>query len=107
MTELVNGLDLVELQLKVAAGEPLPFTQQDVRLNGWAIEVRVCAEDARRGFVPSVGLITRYAEPRGQQVRVDSGVDAGSTISVFYDPMLAKVITWGEDREVARKRMVP
>jgi len=106
VTELVNGLDLVELQLKVAAGEPLPFTQQDVRLNGWAIEVRVCAEDARRGFVPSVGLITRYAEPRGQQVRVDSGVDAGSTISVFYDPMLAKVITWGEDREVARKRMV-
>ena len=106
VTELVNGLDLVELQLKVAAGEPLPFTQQDVTLKGWAIEVRVCAEDARRGFVPSVGLITRYAEPRGQHVRVDSGVEAGSTISVFYDPMLAKVITWGSNREEARKRMV-
>lgn len=106
VTELVNGLDLVELQLHVAAGKPLPFTQQDVTLNGWAIEVRVCAEDARRGFVPSVGLITRYAEPRGQSVRVDSGVEAGSTISVFYDPMLAKVITWGKDREEARKRMV-
>jgi len=106
VTELVNGLDLVELQLKVAAGEPLPFRQTDVNLKGWAIEVRVCAEDARRGFVPSVGLITRYAEPRGQHVRVDSGVEAGSTISVYYDPMLAKVITWGSDREEARKRMV-
>ncbi|SHO50975.1 acetyl/propionyl/methylcrotonyl-CoA carboxylase subunit alpha [Desulfopila aestuarii] len=106
VTELVNGLDLVELQLKVAAGEPLPFTQKDITLKGWAIEVRVCAEDARRGFVPSVGLITRYAEPRGQHVRVDSGVEAGSTISVFYDPMLAKVITWGSNREEARKRMV-
>jgi len=106
VTELVNRLDLVELQLKVAAGEPLPFSQADISLKGWAIEVRICAEDARRGFVPSVGLITRYAEPRGQHVRVDSGVEAGSTISVFYDPMLAKVITWGTDREEARKRMV-
>ncbi len=70
------------------------------------IEVRVCAEDARRGFVPSIGLITRYAEPRGNHIRVDSGVDAGSTVSVYYDPMLAKVITWGENREEARKRMV-
>jgi len=106
VTELVNGLDLVELQVKVAAGEALPFTQQDVTLNGWAIEVRVCAEDTRRGFVPSVGLITRYAEPRGQHIRVDSGVNAGSTISVYYDPMLAKVISWGENREEARRRMV-
>jgi len=106
VTEMVNSLDLVELQLRVAAGEPLPFHQEDLAPQGWAIEVRVCAEDTRRGFVPSVGLITRYAEPRGKNVRVDSGVDAGSTVSVFYDPMLAKVITWGEDREEARKRMV-
>jgi propionyl-CoA carboxylase alpha chain len=106
VTELVNGLDLVELQLRVAAGERLPFTQQEVTLKGWAIEVRVCAEDAKRGFVPSIGLITRYAEPRGQHVRVDSGVDAGSTVSVYYDPMLAKVIAWGKNREEARKRMV-
>ena len=106
VTELVNSLDLVELQLQVAAGKPLPFTQEDVSLKGWAIEVRVCAEDARRGFVPSIGLITRYAEPRGEHIRVDSGVDAGSTISVYYDPMLAKVITWGQNREEARTRMI-
>ena len=106
VTELVNSLDLVELQLRVADGERLPFTQQEVELKGWAIEVRVCAEDAKRGFVPSIGLITRYAEPRGQHVRVDSGVDAGSTVSVYYDPMLAKVVTWGKNREEARKRMV-
>ena len=106
VTELVNSLDLVELQLRVAAGEVLPFTQQDVALKGWAIEVRVCAEDAGRGFVPSIGLITRYAEPRGPHIRVDSGVDAGSTVSVYYDPMLAKVITWGQNREEARNRMI-
>ena len=106
VTELVNSLDLVELQLRVAAGEPLPFTQDEVALKGWAIEVRVCAEDARRGFVPSIGLITRYAEPRGPHIRVDSGVDAGSTVSVYYDPMLAKVVTWGQNREEARHRMV-
>lgn len=106
VTELVNSLDLVELQIRIAAGEPLPFRQQDTSLRGWAMEVRICAEDTKRGFVPSIGLITRYAAPRGRQVRVDSGVDAGSTVSVYYDPMLAKVITWGEDREEARKRMV-
>ena len=106
VTELVNGLDLVELQLRIAAGEVLPFSQQQVALQGWAMEVRICAEDAGRGFVPSIGLITRYAAPKGKNVRVDAGVDAGSTVSVFYDPLLAKVITWGETREEARKRMV-
>jgi propionyl-CoA carboxylase alpha chain len=106
VTEMVTGLDLVELQLRIADGEALPIAQEDVRLKGWAIEARICAEDASRGFIPSVGIITRYAEPRGAHIRVDSGVDAGSTIDVFYDPMLAKVITWGEDREEARKRMV-
>ncbi len=106
VTELVNSLDLVELQIRVAAGELLPFCQEDVSLSGWAMEVRVCAEDTTRGFVPSIGLITRYAAPRGSHVRVDSGVDAGSMVSVYYDPMLAKVITWGENREEARKRMV-
>jgi len=106
VTELVNALDLVELQLRIAAGDPLPFSQNEVKLTGWAMEVRVCAEDPQRGFVPSIGLITRYAAPRGKHVRVDSGFEAGSTVSVYYDPMLAKVITWGEDREEARKRMV-
>ncbi len=106
VTELVNSIDLVELQLRIAAGEPLPFSQKDVALTGWAMEVRVCAEDPQRGFMPSIGLITRYAAPGGKQVRVDSGFDAGSTVSVYYDPLLAKVITWGENREEARKRMV-
>ncbi len=106
VTELVNNLDLVEHQLRIAFGYKLPFTQEQVALLGWAMEVRICAEDPRRGFAPSVGLITRYAEPRGKNVRVDSGVHAGSTVSVYYDPMLAKVITWGEDREAARLKMV-
>lgn len=106
VTELVTGLDLVELQLRIADGEPLPIGQDQVRLNGWAIEARICAEDTARGFVPSVGLITRYAEPRGGRIRVDSGVGAGSTVHVFYDSMLAKVITWGRDREQARLKMV-
>ena len=106
VTELVNGLDLVELQLRIAYGEKLGFSQEQVTLNGWAMEVRICAEDPDRNFVPSVGLITRYAPPKGKNVRVDSGVQAGSTVSVYYDPMLAKVITWGETREEARHKMV-
>jgi propionyl-CoA carboxylase alpha chain len=106
VTEMVNGLDLVELQLRVAAGEVLPLSQKDVSLSGWSIEVRICAENPVRDFVPSVGLITRYAAPKGHNVRVDSGVVAGTFVSVYYDPMLAKIITWGEDREQARRRMV-
>lgn len=106
VTEMVNGIDLVELQLRIANGEPLPIAQKDVSLSGWSMEVRICAENPDQGFVPSVGLITRYAAPKGIHVRVDSGVAAGSSVSVYYDPMLAKIITWGEDREQARKRMV-
>ena len=106
VTEMVNGLDLVELQLRISDGEELPIAQKDVSLSGWSMEVRICAENPDQGFVPSVGLITRYAAPKGIHVRVDSGVAAGSSVSVYYDPMLAKIITWGEDREQARKRMV-
>jgi propionyl-CoA carboxylase alpha chain len=106
VTEMVNGLDLVELQLRVAAGEELPLSQKDVSFSGWSMEVRICAENPARDFVPSVGLITRYAAPKGMHVRVDSGVAAGSFVGVYYDPMLAKIITWGEDREQARKRMI-
>ena len=106
VTEYITGLDLVELQLKVAAGEPLGISQGDVTLTGWSMEARICAEDTGRNFLPSTGLITRYAEPRGQGVRVDSGVSAGSTVSVYYDSMLAKVITYGADREEARLALV-
>ena len=106
VTELTKGLDLVEWQLKVAAGDALGFSQDDVQSQGWAIEARVCAEDPSRGFIPSTGPITRYEPPRGRTVRVDSGVEAGSFVSVYYDSMLAKVIAYGEDRETARHALV-
>jgi len=106
VTELVTGLDLVELQMRVAAGERLPFDQDGVVFNGWAMEARICAEDPERGFIPSTGMITRYAEPRGNAIRVDSGIHIGSNIGVYYDSMLAKVICHGRDREEARLRLV-
>ncbi len=106
VTELVTGLDLVELQLRIAAGEPLPFEQAEVSFNGWAMEARICSEDPARGFMPSTGIITRYAEPRGNTVRVDSGVKTGSKVGVYYDSMLAKVICYGKDREAARSGLV-
>jgi acetyl/propionyl-CoA carboxylase alpha subunit len=106
VTELVTGLDLVDLQLRIATGEHLPFDQAGVQLSGWAMEARICAEDPARGFTPATGMITRYAEPRGDAVRVDSGVDTGSKIGVHYDSMLAKVICHGTDREDARTRLI-
>jgi propionyl-CoA carboxylase alpha chain len=106
VTEMVTGLDLVELQLQIASGAPLPFDQAGVGFNGSAMEARICAEDPARGFMPATGMITRYAEPRGRAVRVDSGVGAGSKIGVFYDSMLAKVICHGKDREAARDALV-
>ncbi len=106
VTEMVTGLDLVELQLKIAAGEKLELQQEDVHFQGWAIEARICAEDPSRGFIPSTGMITRYYAPRGGNIRVDSGIQPGSVVSVYYDSMLAKVITRGKTREAARTRMV-
>ena len=106
VTEMVTGLDLVELQLRIAEGERMPFGQEDIRLNGWAMEARICAEDPSREFIPSTGMITRYAEPRGSQVRVDSGVNIGSAVSIYYDSMLAKVICHGNERETARINLV-
>ena len=106
VTECVTGLDLVETMIRVAAGEPLPFAQEDVRLEGWAVESRVYAEDPYRGFLPSTGRLVRYREPpAGEGVRVDAGVGEGSEISMFYDPMIAKLVTWGADREQAIDRM--
>jgi propionyl-CoA carboxylase alpha chain len=106
VTELVTGLDIVEHQLRIAAGQPLGFGQDDVVFNGWAMEARICAEDPERGFIPATGMITRYAEPRGGAIRVDSGVQIGSGIGVYYDSLLAKVICHGRDREQARTRLV-
>jgi len=105
VTELITDKDLVEIQLEVASGKALSFSQEEVVLNGWSIEARICAEDPERNFLPSTGLITRYSEPQGDGVRTDSGITAGSTVSVYYDSMLAKIISHGRDREEARKRL--
>ncbi|RJR20945.1 MAG: acetyl-CoA carboxylase biotin carboxylase subunit [Nitrospiraceae bacterium] len=106
VTEMVTGLDLVEIQLKVGAGETLPLAQQDVKIRGWAIEARINAEDPSRNFLPSTGLLTRYSGLRGTNIRLDSGVEAGSFVSVYYDSMLFKVISWGETREYARHNLI-
>jgi acetyl-CoA/propionyl-CoA carboxylase, biotin carboxylase, biotin carboxyl carrier protein len=103
VTELVTGLDLVELQIRVAAGEPLPLRQDQVRLTGHAIEARISAEDPARGFLPTGGTVLALCEP--SDVRVDSGLAVGTTIGSAYDPMLAKVIAYGDDRDTALRRL--
>jgi acetyl-CoA/propionyl-CoA carboxylase biotin carboxyl carrier protein len=106
VTELVTGLDLVREQVLVAAGHELALRQEDVRLDGHAIECRINAEDVGNGFLPAPGTITAYREPAGPGVRIDSGVVAGSEISPLYDPMIAKLVVHGVDREHARRRML-
>jgi acetyl-CoA/propionyl-CoA carboxylase biotin carboxyl carrier protein len=105
VTELVTGLDLVELQVRIAAGEPLPFGQDDVRLTGHAVEARVYAEDPGRGFLPTGGPALLVREPSGEGIRVDSGLLEGVRVATTYDPMLAKVIAWGPDRSTALGRL--
>jgi acetyl-CoA/propionyl-CoA carboxylase biotin carboxyl carrier protein len=106
VTELVTSTDLVVAQLLIAAGEPLPFSQDDIELRGHAIECRVNAEDAARGFMPSPGTIGEYREPGGPGVRVDSGMVSGATVSQAYDPLVSKLITFGAHRDEARRRML-
>jgi acetyl-CoA/propionyl-CoA/long-chain acyl-CoA carboxylase, biotin carboxylase, biotin carboxyl carrier protein len=106
ITEAVTGIDLVREQVLIAAGEPLSFRQEEVVFHGHAIECRINAEDPSGGFLPSPGLITVYREPGGPGVRVDSGVDAGSEVAGLYDPLVAKLIVHGVDREHARRRML-
>ncbi|MFE7976655.1 acetyl/propionyl/methylcrotonyl-CoA carboxylase subunit alpha [Streptomyces shenzhenensis] len=105
VTELVTGLDLVEWQLRVAAGERLPLAQREIRLTGHAIEARICAEDPARGFLPSGGTVLRLREPQGDGVRTDSGLSEGTEIGSRYDPMLSKVIAYGPDRATALRRL--
>jgi acetyl-CoA/propionyl-CoA carboxylase biotin carboxyl carrier protein len=105
VTELVTGLDLVALQVRVAAGEPLGLTQSDVRLSGHAVEARVYAEDPANGFLPTGGRVLAVHHPDAEWLRVDSGIRAGSVVGSDYDPMLAKVIVHGDDREHALRRM--
>ena len=106
VTELVTGHDLVELMIRVAAGEKLPMAQADITLTGWAMESRVYAEDPFRNFLPSTGRLVKYSPPEGEGVRVDTGVYEGGEVSMFYDPMIAKLITYGNDRAQSITRMV-
>ncbi|GAB2327139.1 acetyl-CoA carboxylase biotin carboxylase subunit [Streptomyces variabilis] len=105
VTELITGLDLVEWQLRVAAGERLAFGQDDVRLTGHAVEARLCAEDPARGFLPSGGTVLRLREPQGDGVRTDSGLSEGTEVGSLYDPMLSKVIAYGPDRATALRKL--
>ncbi|NHV60390.1 MAG: acetyl-CoA carboxylase biotin carboxylase subunit [Candidatus Verstraetearchaeota archaeon] len=105
VTELVTGIDIVKEQLKIASGEPLSIKQEDVQIRGHAMECRINAEDPLNNFVPSIGLITNYIEPGGPGVRVDSGIYAGYTIPPFYDSLVVKLLTWGNDRNECIARM--
>ncbi len=109
VTEMITGLDLVEWMIRIAAGESLSFDQDDVRFDGWAMECRVYAEDPFRNFLPSIGRLVRYREPAAGEelgVRVDSGVQEGAEITMFYDPMIAKLVTRGRNRDEAVERMI-
>ncbi|MBE7536155.1 MAG: acetyl-CoA carboxylase biotin carboxylase subunit [Anaerolineales bacterium] len=105
VTELTTGLDLVQWQIRVAAGERFPYSQEQITQRGHAIECRVYAEDPANGFLPSTGKLLQYIEPRGPGIRVDSGFRAGDEVTHFYDPLLAKLIVFGESRETAVQKM--
>jgi acetyl-CoA carboxylase, biotin carboxylase subunit len=105
VTELVTGIDLVQWQLRVAAGEEIPFRQVEITPKGWAIECRITSEDAANNFLPSTGTVTYLHVPSGPGIRWDGGIETASTIGLHYDPMLAKLIVWAPDRELAIERM--
>ncbi|PSR11158.1 MAG: biotin carboxylase, partial [Bacteroidetes bacterium] len=106
ITELISGVDLVEMQIRIARGEALPFTQDDLQIKGHALELRVYAEDPLDNFMPSVGRLERYRPPTGEGIRVDDGFTEGMDIPIYYDPMLAKLVTYGENREAAIRKMI-
>jgi 3-methylcrotonyl-CoA carboxylase alpha subunit len=105
VTELITGLDLVEWQLRVASGEKLPLAQEEIKASGHAIEARIYAEDANKGFLPATGTIRTWREPEGEGIRVDTGFRAGDTVTPYYDALLAKLIAWGSDRAQALTRL--
>jgi acetyl-CoA carboxylase biotin carboxylase subunit len=106
VTELITGIDLVKEQLKIASGEKLSFSQEDLKISGHAIELRVYAEDPANNFLPDIGVLQTYNTPKGNGIRVDDGFEQGMEIPIYYDPMIAKLITYGKDREEAIERMV-
>lgn len=101
VTELTTGIDLVEEQIRIANGEKLRFSQEEIRLSGHSIELRVYAEDPENNFLPSIGTLEEYIEPKGDNIRVDSGFEKGNDIPIYYDPMISKLIVYGKDREHA------
>jgi len=105
VTEMISGIDLVKEQIRVARGEQLSFTQDDLKINGHAIELRVCAEDPTDNFLPDTGTLHTYVRPQGPGVRVDDGYEQGMPIPIFYDPMIAKLVVWGRDRQEAIDRL--
>ena len=105
VTEMVTGLDLVELQIQVARGEELPIRTETIQRRGHAIECRICAEDVYNNFLPSLGRVRHIYEPQGEHIRVDSALYAGMDVTPYYDPMVAKLIVWGENRTQAIERM--
>ena len=106
VTEEITGLDLVEWQIRVARGENLPLKQEELKINGHAIEVRVYAEDTLNGFTPDIGNLKRYRVPSGESVRVDDAFTEGMDIPIYYDPMIAKLVVWGKDRKSAIRRTI-
>ena len=106
VTELISGVDLVELQIRVARGEPLPLKQEDLKIKGHALELRVYAEDPLNDFLPSIGTLETYKLPIGEGVRVDNGFEAGMDVPIYYDPMLSKLITYGANRDEAIQKML-
>lgn len=106
VTEMITGLDLVKEQIKIARGEQLAYKQEDLEINGHALELRVYAEDPENNFLPDIGILQTYKTPKGNGVRVDDGFEQGMEIPIYYDPMIAKLITYGKDREEAIARMV-
>jgi len=106
VTELITGLDLVKEQIKIARGEMLSYNQEDLKIRGHAIELRVYAEDPKQNFLPDIGVLQTYNTPKGNGVRVDDGFEEGMEIPIYYDPMIAKLITYGENREEAIARMI-
>ncbi|MCB9276982.1 MAG: acetyl-CoA carboxylase biotin carboxylase subunit [Lewinellaceae bacterium] len=106
VTEMISGVDLVEQQIRIALGEPLRLSQESLAISGHAIELRVYAEDPQNNFLPSIGTISCYKRPKGPHIRVDDGYDAGMAIPIYYDPMIAKLITWGVNRDAAIQLML-
>lgn len=106
VTEMITGIDLVKEQIRIARGEPLSFTQDDLKIKGHAIEVRVYAEDPANNFLPDIGKLQTYVTPKGPGIRVDDGFEQGMDIPIYYDPMIAKLVSYGKDRQEAIERMI-